>query len=283
MKKQSYCEILENVEVTPGTMRLTAVDADIAAASRPGQFVNVLCGQCMDPLLRRPFSIYTVNKKRGEFSLLYQVKGRGTVLLAQRERGEKLDVVGPIGRSFDIDPAENVEHILVGGGCGVVPLLFLADVLTDETKGKVTVLIGAQTEGAILCASEFVGRDLPVQISTDDGSAGRQGFVTDTLVEHLRNMPPGILPRIYSCGPHVMLKAIARIAEHNKIPCQVSLESAMACGFGVCMGCVVKTKAPECPQCGQVYCTECGGDDNWEYKRVCADGPVFYTTELVWE
>jgi dihydroorotate dehydrogenase electron transfer subunit len=283
MKKQSYCEILENVEVTTGTMRLTAVESDIAAASRPGQFVNVLCGECMDPLLRRPFSIYTVNKERGEFSLLYQVKGRGTVLLAQKEAGAKLDVVGPIGRPFDIDPAENIEHILVGGGCGVVPLLFLADVLTDETKSKVTVLIGAQNAGAILCASEFVGRDLPVQLSTDDGSAGRQGLVTDTLVEHLGSMPPGIQPRIYSCGPHVMLKAIAHIADRNKIPCQVSLESAMACGFGVCMGCVVKTKASECPECGQVYCTDCGGNENWEYKRVCVDGPVFYTTELVWE
>jgi dihydroorotate dehydrogenase electron transfer subunit len=281
--KQSYCEILENVEVHPGTMRLTAVEPDIAAASRPGQFVNVLVSHCMDPLLRRPFSIYTANKERGEFSLLYQVKGRGTVLLAEKEAGEKLDVVGPIGRPFDIDLEENIEHILVGGGCGIVPLLFLAEVLKDETKGKVTVLIGAQTAGAILCAHEFEERELPVQLSTDDGTAGRQGFVTDTLVEHLKGLRVGIQPRIYACGPHVMLRALAQVADSNRIPCQVSLESAMACGFGVCMGCVVKTKAPECPTCGQVYCTECGGDQNWQYKRVCADGPVFYTTELVWE
>ncbi|MDO8589445.1 MAG: dihydroorotate dehydrogenase electron transfer subunit [Armatimonadota bacterium] len=280
--KQSYCDILENTELTPGTMRLTARDAEIAASSRPGQFVNVLCGHCLDPLLRRPFSIYTVNKERGEFSLLYQVKGRGTVLLSEKEAGEKLDVVGPVGRPFHIDPEENIEHILVGGGCGIVPLLFLADVLREETKGKTVVLIGAQTAGAILCEQEFLQRDLPVELSTDDGTAGRHGFVTDALSEHLRNLPADVQPRIYACGPHEMLKGIARIAANPQpstlnpqpIPCQVSHESAMACGFGVCMGCAVKTR--------ELHCATEGCED-WTYSRVCVDGPVFYTTELVWE
>ncbi|MDO8684631.1 MAG: dihydroorotate dehydrogenase electron transfer subunit [Armatimonadota bacterium] len=314
MKKQSYCQITEHTEVMPGTMRMTVIEPDIAAASRPGQFVNVICGPCMDPLLRRPLSIYSVDKNRGEFSILYQVRGRGTVMLSQKKVGEKLDVVGPIGRSFDIDPSENVEHILVGGGCGIVPLLFLADVLQEEAKGKVVVLIGAQTAGSILCASEFVDRDLPVELTTDDGTAGKQGFVTDTLIEHLNNLDKKTQPRIYACGPHEMLKQIAKIAANPQpstildasacsskpkptvvmpasapknepkhrvslpstlnpqpIPCQVSLESAMACGFGVCMGCVTKTHDPNC---------DC---HDWSYKRVCVDGPVFYTTELIWE
>jgi len=286
--KQAYCPITENIEVSTGTMRLTACEPEIAATARPGQFINALCGPCMDPLLRRPLSIFSVDRERGEFSLLYQVRGRGTVLLSEKEPGDTLDVVGPVGRPFEIDPAPDVEHILVGGGCGVVPLLFLSDVLQEEAKGRVVVLIGAQTAGAILCEREFLERDLPVELSTDDGTAGKHGFVTELLTEHLANLEAGRRPSVYACGPHDMLKQIARItsAAHqpspitrhpSSIPCQVSLEASMACGFGVCMGCVVKTRG--------TYCAECGpqAGQEWDYSRVCVDGPVFYTTELVWE
>ena len=277
MKKQSNCLITENTESTPGTMRLTAVEPEIAAAARPGQFVNVLCGPCMDPLLRRPFSIYTVDKARGEFSLLYQVRGRGTTLLSRKRPGELLDVVGPIGRPFEIDPAENIEHILVGGGCGVAPLVFLSDAIREEAQGRITTLIGARTADAVLCRQEFAERGLPVALSTDDGTAGRRGLVTDLLAEHLERLGPGIQPRIYACGPQDMLKEVARVSAAGKvnhqpptIPCQISLETAMACGIGVCMGCVVKTRDPAAPE-------------GWAYKRVCVDGPVFYATELFWE
>lgn len=281
--KQTHCEIIEHREVMSGAMELTARDPEIAATSRPGQFVNVLCGPCMDPILRRPFSIYRVDRVRGEFSLLYQLKGRGTVLLAQKAVGDVIDIVGPVGHPFEIDSSSKVQHFLVGGGCGIVPLLFLADTLNEEAGGPVEVLIGAQSAGAIMCEREFWDRGMSVELSTDDGTAGRHGFVTDLLAERLANMEPGMKPSIYACGPHQMLKRIARIAADHKAPCQVSLEAAMACGFGVCTGCVVKVKRSECPECGQVYCTECGGGDDWEYKRVCADGPVFYATELVWE
>ena len=165
----------------------------------------------------------------------------------------------------------------------MVPLVFLADTLLQEAKGKVSTLIGAQTAGAMLCRQEFADRGLPVELSTDDGSAGRRGFVTDLLVEHLGRLDPGVEPRIYACGPEDMLTKVADIAagrmnrqpsttnhQPPTIPCQVSLETAMACGIGVCMGCVVKTRDSTAPE-------------GWTYKRVCADGPVFYTTELLWE
>jgi len=267
--KQSLCEIIEHREVISGAMELTARDPEIAAVSRPGQFVNVLCGPCMDPILRRPFSVYRVDRDRGEFSLLYQLKGRGTLLLSRKEVGESIDIVGPIGRPFEIDPSPEAEHILVGGGCGIVPLLFLADTLKEEAKGAIEVLIGAQTAGAVMCEREFWDRGMTVELSTDDGTAGRHGFVTDLLKERLAGLDKDLKPQIYACGPREMLKLIARIAAEHSAPCQVSLEAAMACGFGVCMGCVVKTREP--------------GSEDWDYRRVCSDGPVFYTTELVWE
>jgi dihydroorotate dehydrogenase electron transfer subunit len=264
------CEIIEQIEIAPRIFRSVLVEPTIARESKPGQFVNVRVSESYDPLLRRPFSIHAVNPERGTFSLLYDVVGRGTKLLMAMDVGDKVSVVGPLGSSFDVGEDPKAKHILVAGGCGAAPIHFLSDwICKKHGCDKVTVLVGAKTEEAVLCEREFVAHGVKVEIATEDGSYGFKGLVTELLQTYL-SMPD---IRVYSCGPTPMLRAVAKIVEaYNVASCQVSLESAMACGLGVCMGCVTKA---------------CSGYDDdckdWRYSRVCTDGPVYDAKELVWE
>jgi len=300
MKGIYDCEIIEQTEVSPGVYRTLLTGEEIARQSQAGQFVNVQVSRTMDPLLRRPFSVHAVYPDQGRFSLLYVVVGRGTELLRHIPAGEKVSVVGPLGRGFDLGDSPDAEHVVVAGGCGAAPLHFLCDALCAKWGcDKITVLAGGRSKDAVLCETEFRAHGVEVGVATDDASYGYGGLVTELLEEHLRkgigNREQGIgregsLVRVYSCGPHPMMREVARICRQAGVSnCQVSLENNMACGLGVCMGCVQKVSAHH-----ECSCQRDGGNIQysisntqscpaWHYERVCTDGPVFDAEDVIWE
>ncbi|MGC8863709.1 MAG: dihydroorotate dehydrogenase electron transfer subunit [Armatimonadota bacterium] len=273
MKGLYDCEVIQQREAAPGVFSTLLKGPAIAAEAQPGQFVNVQVSKTTDPLLRRPFSVHAAYPEEGVFSLLYALRGRGTALLARTQPADTLSVVGPLGRPFDLGESPDARHIIVAGGCGAAPLHFLCDALCRKWGcERVTVLSGAQSKDAVICEAEFRAHGVDVGISTDDGSYGFHGLVTQLLEDHLSRLGlptsrGGQRVRVYSCGPDAMLKEVARICRWAGVEsCQVSLENFMACGIGVCMGCVQKVRHQPTP-----------------FKRVCTDGPVFEAEEVIWE
>ena len=260
--KQINAKILKNEEVAARFYKISVESLYLAKNSKPGQFVEVRCSNGTEPLLRRPLGVHRISRQGIE--MLYEVVGKGTEILSERKPGEMLDVIGPLGNGFDLNPQTrkpaNPQIILVAGGIGVAPLLGLAEHLGSRVG--ILVLIGACKKEHVLCEKEFNKLGAKVLVATEDGSRGHKGLVTDLLNIKLKTNNQK-LTTIYACGPTGMLKAVSRIAEDNNIPCQVSLEEHMACGVGVCLGCPVKLKSQE-------------------YKMVCKDGPVFNAEEIAW-
>lgn len=261
--------------------RSVLVEPTIARVSRPGQFVNVRVADAYDPLLRRPFSVHAVDPENGRFSLLYDVVGRGTNLLMAKRVGDKVNIVGPLGTSFDVGEDPKAKHILVAGGCGAAPIHFLSDwICRIHGCEQVTVLVGAKTGTAVLCEREFVAHGVKVEVATEDGSFGFEGLVTDLLTQHLARRNKDVETRVYSCGPMPMMRAVADVSREQCVErCQLSLERSMACGVGVCMGCVTKAHKCKCH-------SDQGGisdSEDWHYSRICTDGPVYDSRELTWE
>ncbi len=256
---QIKTKIISNKRFKDNYWHLEFESKSIAGSALPGQFVNIKVSGEAAPLLRRPLSIHKTCGSR--VRLFYEVLGMGTRILSTRKPGEFLDVIGPLGNGFDLRSAisDKQQAILVAGGMGVAPLVFLAEKIKLK---KPLVLIGAKTKKQVLCLQEFKALGCLVKIATDDGSSGFKGKVTDLLVQLLRPAPSAKRQAIYACGPRPMLKAISKIACEKNIDSQLSLEEHMACGIGACLGCVVPTVSG--------------------YKRVCKDGPVFSGRELNW-
>jgi len=263
---QIRAKLLYNKRVKDKYFHLAIKVPQIGKTAVAGQFLNVKVREAAEPLLRRPFSIHRVTDSGVE--ILYEVVGKGTEILAQKKSGEYLDVIGPSGNGFNYTShvRPHMPHILVAGGMGVAPLLFLAERLVTSHRSPVTskplVLIGAKNKNQILCEKEFKKLGYDVKIATDDGSRGFKGKVTELLEKILLSAVSCQLSAVYACGPRPMLKEISRIANIYKIPAQISLEEHMACGIGACLGCVVNTKEG--------------------FKRVCKDGPIFNAKEIVW-
>lgn len=260
--RQLNCKIIENKKTVERFYKMRIEAPYIARKARPGQFIEVRCSCGTDPLLRRPLGVHRVLKNGIE--LLYEVVGKSTELLSEKKMGGYLDIIGPLGNGFIYGPKAPRPHapILVAGGIGVAPLVALAESLAYRKKQKTYVLIGAKTKSHILCESEFKKIGCEVKVSTEDGSKGHKGYVTDILKYLLKTINCQS-SGIYACGPHPMLKAVAHMARYVNIPCQVSLEERMACGVGVCLGCPVKIRKQG-------------------YKMVCKDGPVFNAEEILW-
>jgi dihydroorotate dehydrogenase electron transfer subunit len=207
----------------------------------------------------------------GGIEVLYEVVGKGTESLSAAKQGEYLDVIGPLGNGFVLNAKRYpLNAILIAGGMGVAPLVALAENLAhsvqriaDRKKAKTYILIGGCSKEHILCEQEFKKLGCGVMVSTEDGSKGKKGLVTDLLKDLLNAIRYPLNATIYACGPAAMLKTVAKIAEAKRVPCQVSMEEHMACGVGVCLGCPVKVK-------------------NGGYKMVCKDGPVFDAKEIAW-
>jgi dihydroorotate dehydrogenase electron transfer subunit len=230
--------------------------------AKPGQFVMVQIPEAPDLVLRRPFSICRLVSEQGRvrgMEILYRVVGKGTAKLSQLKKGDPLDVLGPLGRGFDI-PENTRSVFIVGGGIGVAPLIYLLFELMEKKLNpkSISIFSGARSRDEILCLAEMekmAEKGVVLQVTTDDGSLGEKGVITGPLEKCLEERKPDML---YACGPLAMLKKVAHLAARSGIRCQISMEAMMACGMGACLGCAVRNaKHPD------------------HYDHVCLDGPVF--------
>jgi dihydroorotate dehydrogenase electron transfer subunit len=259
---RELCEVLERRRVGE-YHALTLSAPQVARGARPGQFVHLLAGEDRSFPLRRPFSIWRAERP-GTVEVVFDVVGAGTRAMAELRRHDVVDVLGPLGRPFD-PPQEPAGCLLVGGGYGTAPLFFLATELRAR-RCRVDVVIGAATSGRLLDPPEAERLGHSLTVTTDDGSAGRPGLVTDPL--------PGLLAatgaeRVYACGPMPMLAAVSRVAAAAGVACQVAVEEQMACGTGICFSCVL-------PVGGN------GGQGETRMARSCLEGPVFDGAAIAW-
>ena len=268
-----FCEsgnVLENRLLAPAHFKLTLRAPQIAPRVEAGQFIQIRCTIEDDPLLPRPMSVYRADGERME--ILYEVVGRGTALLAEAKRGDALDIYGPLGRPFWKVP-EAKKIFLIGGGIGLAPFYALAEAFLKE-KSEITVLFGTRTRSRVVCEDEFKKLGVGFEVSTDDGSYGFRGRVTELLEKKLLGLPPKPPVALYACGPNVMMREACRIALLHNMPCQVSLDEPMACGFGICFGCAVKIRRQATSGKQQ--------EGEFTYKLACKDGPVFEAREVLW-
>jgi dihydroorotate dehydrogenase electron transfer subunit len=256
---QKKVKIINNARISLCYHKLVLDAPGIAVSARPGNFLMVKIDGA-GPLLRRPLSVHKLGESgSSRVELLYEVAGPGTRILSQKKIGDEVGIIGPLGNGFSINArAKKSGIIIVAGGIGVAPLVFLAQRLKG---GNVTVLIGARTKSQVLCAADFKKLGFDVRIATDDGTAGFNGRVTG-LLEKFMAADADKTRLLYGCGPEPMLKAMAEISRRYCVPAQVSLEAHMACGIGACLGCVVRTRRG--------------------YERVCKEGPVFQAGDLLW-
>ncbi|HYP22604.1 MAG TPA: dihydroorotate dehydrogenase electron transfer subunit [Actinomycetota bacterium] len=269
-------EVLSHKKYGEAYHSLTIVAPDVGEKVRPGQFVNVRCGEHRDHILRRPFSVYRVHKRGGWAStieIVFDVRGPGTEYLSSLRGHSTVDLVGPLGRGFAM-PKRRAHCLLVGGGIGATPLFFLADELRNEGH-RVDVILGARSTGLLLNAIEARRLASVCRTTTEDGSSGDRGRVTDILAETMEKCETEV---VYSCGPHPMLAAVSRICVENKVPVQVAVEELMGCGYGVCMTCVMPLRRPA----RKTTKGQEAEEDGVYYARSCTEGPVFNGASVVW-
>lgn len=255
--------VVSNRELAPGHFRMVLEAPEVAAVARPGQFVHVRLTPLLDPLLRRPISIHDVDRRAGRVHLLYRVSGRGTALLAQNSKLSTLDIMGPLGNGFSL-PRVPTGIVVVGGGIGIAPLVFLVRDLVDAGN-QVWFLAGFRSARDVMTLEELELLGVDLALATDDGSAGLHGFVTDLLETAVAD---GNISFYYACGPRPMLQQVAQMLARRGLPGELSLEERMACGVGACLSCACKTRDQ--------------GPEGFRYRHVCVDGPVFSAGEVVW-
>jgi len=266
----------ENVRLAKDTYRMAFRCPEIAARILPGQFVMVRLAGSNDPLLGRPLALYDTlsgpDEKPQGLQVVYLAVGKMTRLLADCPAGERLEIWGPLGNGFPPTPAQHL--VMVAGGIGQTPFLALArEYLGLRQYGapprcvprasRVTLCYGVRTREYLAGVEDFRRAGVDVRLSTDDGSAGHHGLVTE-LIEPV--VEEGFKPcRMVCCGPEAMMAATARVARRLGVPCQVSLETPMACGVGICFSCVAKLR---------------DGAGGWDYRRTCVEGPVFDAEDI---
>lgn len=269
-------EILEHERFEAGQYVIRLRAPKCAAAALPGSFAHITCGP--DIPMRRPLSIMRADPAAGWIDILYKIVGHGLEALSTRKPGETISCLGPIGKGFTVH-ADRPRQLLVGGGVGIPPMVFLAESLRGQADARPLVLMGSEVPfpfrvkpstilvpgmpaGVIACMPLLDEWNVPSRLSSKAGFAGCfDGFVTDLAAEWLSTLSPAELAEVevFACGPTPMLKACATVARRFGVPCQVSLEEFMACAIGGCAGCAVQVQTPEGPA----------------MKRVCVDGPVF--------
>lgn len=245
--------VLENKKSTADICELLLAAPVLAKQVLPGQFIHAkTTGDGL--LLRRPISLAGADAKSGVIRLFYRIVGKGTAALAALKQGDNLNCLGPLGQGFDLSCE---RPLLVGGGMGIAPLIFLAEKLKSK---QVDVLLGGKNQVELFWREIYAPLVKEVFVTTDDGSLGKKGFTVDLLPELLDKKE---YDRIFVCGPQIMMEGVAKIAAMRKISCQVSLEKHMACGIGACLSCT------------------CEGKDDGKRKKICSDGPVFWAEEVL--
>ncbi len=251
------CIILKNQKLAEGFFYLSIKPKALIGGIKAGQFVMVRVGTSSVPLLRRPMGIADFKVDGSEFGLLIQITGIGTRLLSNLVPGDNLDVLGPFGNGFPPD-LKGEKIWAVAGGTGVAPFMGIA--ANNIFGNKFKLLLGARSADFLLQTSFFSDRGIPVDVSTEDSTKGFGGLVTELVDKNIKsNGKPDVM---FTCGPISMMKALASIADEHNIPLYASLENRMACGFGVCLGCVLKKQNED------------------RFFTVCRKGPVFLSSEV---
>ena len=245
--------VLENRALGKDHRMLVVKAQKLATLSRPGQFAELSTDGAT--LLRKPISIAMADREKGTLTFVFRMIGKGTEYLGALEPGSMLDIIGPLGNGFNLNCR---KALLVGGGVGTPPLLYLASQLRKEGK-EVAVVLGARDKADLLLLDEFAKLGIEPLCATDNGSCGVKGTVVTALTEKAA-LDSGT--KLYACGPWPMLKALASFAEEKGVKLEVLLEAYMGCGMGICVGCTVPT-------------TE-------GMKRVCKEGPAFNAKEILW-
>ena len=247
---------------------------EMATQIRPGQFFMVRIAGRDDPLLARPFALYDVDADRDCVDFIYVVKGNLTRPLSRLAAGDQLEVWGPLGNGFSLQPADHL--VIAAGGIGYTPFLavtksYLAldqygDAPLQQRAKRVTFCCGARTATELVGLEDFRDAGADVRTATDDGSAGHHGLVTDLVRDALAE--DSVAQHVLACGPPAMMEAVAMLAESAGVSCEVSLETPMACGVGICFTCVAKVRQP---------------DGEWDFRRTCVEGPVFPAQKICWD
>lgn len=238
-------KIVSRQEIAKNIIDMWVENDYIAQNAKPGQFLHIKCGDSIDTLLRRPISICDVSENRTRF--IFEIKGEGTALLAKKQAGDTVNILGPLGNGFEVTDG---RALVLGGGIGTFPMLLLAKKLKNPK-----LFMGYRNKDLITLQDEFSAAG-ELFITTDDGSFGHHGFVTDLAKQHLSQCDI-----LYACGPAPMLRIVQKIAKEAGVRAQISMEQRMGCGIGACLTCVCKTVDG--------------------YGKVCQHGPVFEAEEVV--
>ncbi|WP_164102938.1 dihydroorotate dehydrogenase electron transfer subunit [Candidatus Laterigemmans baculatus] len=286
---QVKTEVREIEQVARGTYRIRFAAPEIAERIFPGQFVMLRMAGTSDPLIGRALAMYDVIEDAAgrpeAIDVIFIKKGKFTTAVAEAGRGAALDVWGPLGNGFSIAAAETL--LIAVGGVGQTPMLALAaEALGRRSFGRpsgyaqrVTMVYGARSGDLLACTAAFRAAGIDLRLCTDDGSAGERARVPELVERLIEALPPpagdsvsgsaqgSTAVRIVSCGPEIMMEKVAAVAADRSIPCEVSLETPMACGIGICFSCVARVRQD---------------DGEWDYKRTCVEGPVFDAARIVW-
>lgn len=256
MKQVCLANIISKEMLKEDIVKFGLKAPEMVENSKPGHFIEMKVSETTEPFLRRPISIHSLDKEKGILYIIIQLRGNGTKMLAQKQVGDSIDIIGPIGEGvFKFETSKNIA--VIGGGIGIFPLYELAK--QSKASGiNVNTYLGFRNKDLVVLEKEFEEVSSNLCICTDDGSYKNEGYAITYLLEDLKNNK---IDTIFACGPMVMLKKVKEIAKENNIDCQISLEEKMACGLGVCLGCAVKTQESTL--------------ENPEYVHVCKKGPVF--------
>ena len=253
-KIQNLFKVVSNEKLCPRFYLLKIAAPSIVKQIKPGQFIHIRVSDGLEPFFRRPFSVYRALKY---VEILYEPIGEGTKVLAAKKKGDRLDILGPLGMPFTLPSKETKQVVMIAGGIGVAPFLILSDVL--KNKGYDLVLLyGGRTKGHVYPMREFKQNGCKVFVATDDGGAGVKGKVS-RLFSKINLDPETTF--LYTCGPHAMMAVVQEFARRHHLKGEAACEELMACALGACLGCSIQTKSG--------------------YKTVCCDGPVFDLEEVV--
>jgi dihydroorotate dehydrogenase electron transfer subunit len=260
LKKNYLCEILENNQIADNIYKIKIKKPNRSFDIKAGQFINIKCGEGDFPLLRRPISIGLSDED--SMTIYVNKVGKGTELLCDKSKGESIDILGPLGNTFNMN-IEKGNVLIVGGGIGTAPLLELTKTLSSKKDLNIKVILGYRDEPFIV--EEFKKYTNDIIVVSEKEGFDHRGYVTVPLEKELRENK---YDEVFTCGPEPMLKKVNKICKENNVIVQLLLEERMACGIGACLVCTCKTKR---------------GDDDWNYVRTCKDGPVFYGEEVIFD